>query len=270
MRTTENGRRAERAGREVRYDPTLRINHDSPISRYHRIARMIGSRIMTGAYPAGSLIGTENELARQFGVSRITVRQALDLLEEQHLIVRRRARGTFVSEDVQPKAIVQLSGLLDDVLLQGDVASTVVIDKVLVPASDDVASHLRVAASDMVWRLRRLRVISVNPVIPKAWLINFLPRTIGDRYDEATLASSSLLQLLDADARTHLASGRQQIRADGADEETADRLQIEPGAPVLRVDRVVYTEAGEPVEYLHQFYRPDRFSFRVHLERMSY
>ncbi|MQA81679.1 MAG: UTRA domain-containing protein [Streptosporangiales bacterium] len=103
---------------------------------------------------------------------------------------------------------------------------------------------------------------SPAPCSPTAW------RDSSFRWSRR--ANSSLLQILDADPRTHLASGRQQIRADGADEETAERLQIEPGAPVLRVDRVVYTKTGEPVEYLHQFYRPDRFSFRVHMERMSY
>lgn len=267
MRATDDGKRS---GRRYRDDPNLHINKDSPISRYHGIARMIGSRIMNGAYPAGSLIGTENELARQFGVSRITIRQALDLLEGQDLIVRRRARGTFVADDVQPRAIVRLSGLLDDVLLQGDAASTLLIDKVTMPASADVAAHLKVAEGDSIWRLRRLRVISADPLIPKAWLINYLPSAVGDRYDEATLTGASLLQLLDSDPDTRLASGRESIRADEAEDETATRLQIDPGSPVLRVDRVVYAHTGEPVEYLHQFYRPDRFSFRVHMERMAH
>lgn len=239
---------------------------DSPIARYHRIASLVRARIMSGAYEPGSRIGTENELAESFGVSRITVRQALGVLEEENLIVRLRARGTFVAEHVRPRAVVELTGYLDDLFLQAYAAETVVHDYVRQRATADVAHHLQVDPGDKVWRLRRVRV---DNGLPKAWLINYIPYEIGSRYDTAALERGSFLQLIDTEPDTRPVWGHQRISADSADADTARALGVEPGAPVLVVERVIYSDDDRPVELLLQYYRSDRFRFRVHLYRPS-
>ncbi|MBO0820343.1 MAG: GntR family transcriptional regulator, partial [Nocardiopsaceae bacterium] len=200
---------------------------------------------MSGVYKPGAWIGTENGLAKTFGVSRITVRQALSLLEKDGLIVRLRARGTFVADNVQPRAVVELNGYLDDILLHGYAAETVVHDYREERATADVAARLKLSDGDLVWRLRRTRAEGDQP---KAWLINYLPPDIGARYTAGDLERNSLLQLLDSAPDTHLAWGREKITADGADQEVAQGLGIEPGAPILLVERIVYTDADRPVE----------------------
>lgn len=219
---------------------------------------------MNGVYEPGAWIGTEHGLAETFGVSRITVRQALSLLEQDGLIVRLRARGTFVAENVQPRAVVELNGYLDDILLHGYAAETVVHDYREERATTDVAARLNLAEDDPVWRLRRTRVEGDQA---KTWLVNYLPHDIGARYTAEDLGRSPLLQLLDTAPDTHLAWGREKITADGADPEVAAGLGIEPGAPILLVERVVYTKDDRPVELVQQYYHSDRFRFRVHLHR---
>lgn len=237
---------------------------DSPIARYHRIASLIRARIMSGAYQPGARIGTEHELAETFGVSRITVRQALGVLEKENLIVRLRARGTFVADDVRPRAVVELTGYLDDLFLQAYAARTVVQGYQQERASADVAAHLRISPGDPVWRLRRVRI---DEDLPKARLINFIPHDIGARYTPELLERSSFLQLIDTEPDTRPAWGHERITADSADAETARALDVEPGDPVLLVERVLYTESDRPLELLRQYYRSDRFRFRVHLHR---
>lgn len=241
----------------------------SPLPAYHKIANMLGSRIMTGHYAPGSRLGTEKDMAETFGVSRITIRQAFDLLERQQLIERRRAKGTFVASRVKPRASVELNGLLDDVLLQADTGGTVFVERQSESAPPDVAEKLGIAPGTRICVIRRVRVTRAEPRTPKAWLINYVPVKIGQKYTDETLRTNSLLQLLDSDPDTHLAEGIQEISASAADAETARRLEIEPGTPVLVVERVVYSERGEPLEFAIVNYRRDQMAFDVHLDRIQ-
>lgn len=241
----------------------------SPLPAYHKIANMLGSRIMTGHYAPGSRLGTEKEMAETFGVSRITIRQAFDLLERQQLIERRRAKGTYVASRVKPRASVELNGLLDDILLQAETGGTVFVERQFQTAPTQVAEKLAVAPGSRICVIRRVRVTRTEPHMPKAWLINYIPVYIGQKYTEDTLRSHSLLQLLDSDPDTRLGEGIQEIRASAADAETARRLEVEPGTPVLVVERVVYSERGEPLEFAVVNYRRDQMAFDVHLDRVQ-
>lgn len=237
---------------------------------YHRIATMLSSRIMTGYYPPGSLLGTEKEMAERFGVSRITIRQAFQILSKQNLIERQRARGTFVSADIKLRAVVELNGLLDDVLLQADTGGTVFVERDSIVADATVAERLQVPRGESICVVRRLRVTHAAPVMPKAWMVNYLPEKVGAIVGEEELRHSSLLQLLDRDPHTHLSWGHQDINADAADEETARRLEIEPGSAVLKVERVVYADDGTAMEYVIMKYAPGQLTFDVQLDRMQH
>lgn len=267
MRETGGTGRVNRSGGtgSAESAPTQR---QSPLPAYYRIANLLGSHIMTGHHAPGSLLGTEKEMAENFGVSRITIRQAFDLLEKQHLIERRRAKGTFVAEHIEPRASVELNGLLDDVLLQADSGGTVFVDRKLTPASKRVAEKLGVAPRAEVYLIRRLRVTHAEPHVPKSWLANYVPVKIGRKYTEDTLRTNSFLQLLDNDPQTRLGWGVQEIGAARADAEAARRLAVEPGSPVLLVERVVYSERGLPVEFVVMKYRRDQMEFGVHLDRI--
>lgn len=236
---------------------------------YHRIAAMLSSRIRTGYYPPGSLLGTEKELAESFGVSRVTIRQAFQILSKQNLILRKQARGTFVSPDLELRDVVELNGLLDDILLQADTGKTAFVERESAVATLDVAERLRIAEGEPVEVVRRLRTTHSEPMMPKGWLINYLPESVGAIFSDADLQNSSLLQLLDQEPRTHLSWGHQDINADGADDETARRLEIEPGSPVLKVERVVYSDDGTPMEYVIIKYAPGQFTYDVQLDRMQ-
>lgn len=253
------------SGRSAEQAPAQR---QSPLPAYYRIANLLGSHIMTGHHAPGSLLGTEKEMAENFGVSRITIRQAFDLLEKQNLIERRRAKGTFVASHIEPRASVELNGLLDDILLQADTGGTVFVDRKLKPATRQVAEKLGIAPRSQVYLIRRLRVTHTEPHVPKSWLLNYVPVKIGRKYSEDTLRTNSFLQLLDHDPQTRLGWGEQEIGAGAADAETARRLAVEPGSPVLVVERVVYSERGEAVEFVVMRYRRDQMEFGVHLDRI--
>lgn len=241
------------------------VDAASPIPLYYQIANLLRSRILSGVYPAGSMLSTEHELAQAFGVSRITVRQALGMLSTAGLIERRRGRGTFVAADLPDGSPpVQLHGFLDDILLQADYAGTVFVDRREVRASAEVARALGVPTGDRVVRFRRLRATAQRP---HAWIVNHLRRDIAERVDTTELKERSLLRMIDETPGLRLSSGYQTISARAADGEPARRLGLEPGSPVLYVERVTYAVDGTPLELVAANYPGEHHRFGVHLSR---
>jgi GntR family transcriptional regulator len=236
------------------------------ILRYYALWMTLWSRIMNGYYPPGCYIGTETEIAEQFGVSRITVRQSLDLLQRENMIDRRRGSGTFVAAHVRPHGTVEFTGFLDDIIQQADSATTTYLDREDVGASASVAKELRIDEGVQVTRLRRLRS---NQGLPKLWIVNYIRREVADLLSAQDLAVVSVLGALDNHPQTRIAYGRQLIDAEIAEADIADRLQIPEGSAVLHVQRTVLSSSDYPLEYADMYYPGSRFSFSVRLGRVA-
>lgn len=237
----------------------------SGIPKYYAVWRTLWSGITSGLYPAGSLLGTEAQISENFGVSRITVRQALALLEDEDLVERKRSLGTFVAEQVRPRGVVEFTGYLEDILLQADSTTTADVQRRTVAADAEVAAQLGVQEGSKVVQVRRLRVAAEEP---RLWLVVYLPLDIDERFTDEQLRAQSIMRLLDADPATRLGSGRQIITARLADEEIAEHLSIAVGDPVLSSERVIYSAAGRPLEYSQLHYPGSSFSFSVRLGRI--
>jgi GntR family transcriptional regulator len=235
----------------------------SPIPLYYQVANVLQSRIFSGRYPPGSLVGTEKELAAEFGVSRITIQKALDALTAEGLIVRHRARGTFVSVDVHPRAPVELHGFLDDIIVMGEIGETRHMQRDEIAADAAVAERLRVPVGACVTRVRRLRAPRVEP---NTWVVNYLPPDLGRRFTDDELRSQSVIQLIDRLPGFRLTSGHQVITATAADVEAAAQLRVDPGTAILLVERELQTEAGRIVDYARFHYLGHPQS--VHLSRV--
>lgn len=243
------------------------LRGDSPVPLYYQLGTLLRSRILTGRYEPGTKLGTEHELCDAFGVSRVTVRQALQLLEDEELIDRRRGQGTFVAETVETVAPVELHGFLDDLILHADYAGTVEVSRDEIAATPTVAAALKIPPNEPVIRFQRLRV---RKDAPHAWVVNYVPVDIGQRLDPQDLKSRSLLQLVDELPGCRLWTGYQAIAAEIADTELAGILDVAEGDPVLAIERTVRTEDGRVVELVRAHYRGDRHRFAVHLSRLGH
>jgi GntR family transcriptional regulator len=242
------------------------LAQQSPIPLYYQVAKVLQARIFTGVYPPGSQIATEEELAKTFAVSRITVRKAIALLHEQGLIERRRPRGTFVAQHVKAAAVAQLHGFLEDLVLLGDIGRTLSCEIEHVPADAAVAARLGVPPGSPVTRISRVR--STGGSGTDAWIVNHVPGDVGRALDPHRLQTESLVQLLNETPGIRLADGFETLRACSADEETATRLSLPPGAPVLQLDRLLQTDTGRVVDFGRFYQRGDRVSYSVRLTRI--
>jgi GntR family transcriptional regulator len=242
------------------------LAQQSPIPLYYQVAKVLQARIFTGLYPPGSQIATEEELAKTFAVSRITVRKAIGVLHEQGLIERRRPRGTFVAQHVKASAVAQLHGFLEDLVLLGDIGRTLSCDIEQMSADAAVAGRLQVPPGSSVTRISRVR--SAGGSGADAWIVNHVPDDIGRALDPDRLQTDSLVQLLNEIPGIRLADGFETFRACPADQETATRLSLPLGAPVLQLERLLQTDTGRIVDFGRFCQRGDRVSYSVRLTRI--
>ena len=244
-------------------DPTaplqLSVDRSSPVPLYFQLAQQLEAAIEHGTLTPGSLLGNEIELAGRLGLSRPTVRQAIQSLVDKGLLVRRRGVGTQVVHS-QVKRPLELSSLYDDLEAAGQRPATRVLANALEPASAEIAAALGIAEGAEVHRVERLRLAHGEPM---AYLCNHLPTGLID-LDSSLLEATGLYRLMRAAGIT-LHSARQSIGARSATAEEAGRLGEPEGAPLLTMQRTTFDDTGRAVEFGSHTYRASRYSFEFQL-----
>ncbi|GLF97981.1 GntR family transcriptional regulator [Streptomyces yaizuensis] len=237
----------------------LAVDRTSPVPLYFQLSQQLEAAIERGALTPGSLLGNEIELAARLGLSRPTVRQAIQSLVDKGLLVRRRGVGTQVVHS-QVKRPLELSSLYDDLEAAGQRPATEVLRHTAHTASAPVAAALGVAEGSEVLLIERLRYAHGEPM---ALLTNHLPAGLLDCGADA-LAATGLYRLMRAAGIT-LHSARQSVGARVAGAEEARMLAEEPGAPLLTMERTTFDDTGRAVEYGSHLYRASRYAFEFQL-----
>ncbi|MGW1721525.1 GntR family transcriptional regulator [Streptomyces sp. NPDC002306] len=235
------------------------LDRISPVPLYYQLARQLEAAIDREALVPGDLLGNEIDLSVRLGLSRPTVRQAIQLLVDKGLLVRRRGVGTQVVHR-QVKRPLELSSLYDDLEAAGQGPTTEVLRHEAAPAGADVAAALGLAEGAEVTVLERLRHTHGRPV---ASLRNYLPAGLL-QLDRPGLESSGLYRLMRSAGIT-LHSARQTIGARSATTEEATRLDEQPGAALLTMTRTAYDDTGRAVEFGTHIYRASRYAFDFQL-----
>lgn len=244
-------------------DPTvslqLSVDRSSPVPLYFQLSQQLEAAIEHGTLTPGSLLGNEIELAGRLGLSRPTVRQAIQSLVDKGLLVRRRGVGTQVVHS-QVKRPLELSSLYDDLEAAGQRPATRVLVNAVVPASAEVAAALGVAEGSDVHRVERLRLAHGEPM---AYLCNYLPPELLE-LDSDQMEATGLYRLMRAAGIT-LHSARQSVGARAATAEEGERLGEPEGAPLLTMQRTTFDDTGRAVEFGTHMYRASRYSFEFQL-----
>jgi GntR family transcriptional regulator len=229
-----------------------------------RLYLLLRERIVSGELAPGARLPGEPTLAAEQGVSRVTVRKALDTLAAEGLIDRRPGSGTFVREVAAVRPIVaDLSNVLSHLVQMGRQTGVRLLSFSYAAPPEAVAEALRLEPGERTQRSVRVRLIDGAPF---SYLTTHVPERIGLTYSEADLAATPLLTLLE---RSGIVAERasQTIGATLAGPEVAEALGLEIGSPLLAMTRVVSDRSGRGVEHLHALYRPDRYSFHMDLVR---
>jgi GntR family transcriptional regulator len=240
----------------VAYSPaSIAIDRASPIPLYYQVAQELERAIGAGELEPGARLDNEIALAEHLGLSRPTMRRAIEYLVQRGLLVRKRGVGTQVA-DPRVQRPLELTSLYDDLSSAGRRPTTKVLSLETVPAPDAVAHTFGLAEATPVVALERIRFARDEPL---ALLRNFIPQGVVELTADA-LEQTGLYQLIRAAGiRPHLAS--QTIGARAASAAEAAALQDRRGACVLTMRRTVFDDAGRAVEYGDHLYRASIYSF---------
>jgi DNA-binding GntR family transcriptional regulator len=236
------------------------LDRSSPIPLYFQIAENLKRAIEDGTIKPGERLDNELDLTERLGVSRPTVRQAVQRLVEQGLVVRRRGLGTVV---VAPRILrsVALTSLYDDLSASHRHPATTVLAAREIEAGDEIAAVLSLPSGAPVLSVQRLRLADGTPL---ALMHNYLPAGLLKGRPEDALARSGLYELLRS-LGIRLQAGEQVIGARRATAHEANMLQAPRTATVLTMTRTTFDHEGKPVEHGSHAYLADRYSFTMTL-----
>ena len=237
----------------------IRVDRSSPIPLYFQVAQHLEHMIESGELPMGTRLENEIDLADQLGLSRQTMRRAIEYLVGRGLLLRKRGIGTQV---VQAKVTrdVELTSLYDDLAKTGRNPSTTVVSFGTEPAPDALAAELGLAAGTPVYVFERLRFAGAEPL---ALMRNHVPEHLM-RLSAADLEAQGLYNLFRANGII-MRIAKQSIGARTATAAEARALGERKGAPLLTMERSAYDEQGRAVEHGRHVYRASRYSFDLTL-----
>lgn len=228
---------------------------------YSQVKEFVREKIEAGVWPPGTLIPSERDFCEQFGISRMTVRQALGELVSEGLVVREKGKGTFVALPRLRQRLTRLSGFSDDMHARGKQPGATLLSIRLVPAKPSAARALGILPHEEIVVIERLRLADGEPLAIEVSHLHFagMEGLVGrDHID-------SLYRLLGDEFAVQPTRAEQEIEASRATTREEDLLRLERGAPVLRTRRTSYDAYGRPFEYAEAVYRGDRYTLFAEL-----
>lgn len=227
---------------------------------YLQLSRRIGDGIASGALKPGESLPPERDMAAMTGLSRVTVRKAVQSLVASGQLVQRRGSGTFVAPRVErlEQALSLLTSFTEDMRRRGKAPRSVWLDRSLHSATPEEVMVLGLKAHDRVARLARIRMADEVPLaIERA----SLPAAL---VPDPEAVQSSLYDHLDAQGQRPVRAV-QRLSAVNISAVDAERLDLAPGAACLRIERIAYLASGRAAEYTLSLYRGDAYDFAAEL-----
>jgi len=223
---------------------------------YFQIQAQLLKMIQQGRLRAGDPLPSEEELSRICGVSRMTSRQALQVLKSQGFASRHKGQGSFVSQPRVEKDITHLCGFTAEMKALGIRATSRVLEADLSPATAEVASQFGIAVSAPIYRLLRLRLADDLPIAVEEIR---LPHERFPGVEKLDFSRLSLYQTLRERYGIRVSRADEILEARSATRREAELLEVNPRASMLVMSRTLWSTDGLPVETAHSVYRGDRY-----------
>ena len=222
-------------------EPMDAINRQSKLPLYQQLYEMLRGNIMRGEWKPGDLIPAESELIEQYGVSRITVRQVLDMLVQEGLIYRQRGRGSFVAHPTVEQVLQRLGQLYRRHAPTRFCAQHARALQRPPPRAGRHRTALAGAPGEELARIERVRLADGEPMsVEEAYLVHrFVPGILQQDF-----ITNPMRELIDRQYNIRWERARQVIRAINATRALAETLSVRPNAALLFIERVSYSQPG--------------------------
>jgi GntR family transcriptional regulator len=236
----------------------------SRLPLYAQTEDALVARISSGELPIGTQLPSEEELIREFGISRTTIRTTIQNLIRRGLVEIRRGRGTFVSSPRMVQELTELTGFVEDMRVLGRIPSAKVLAKSVIPATPQVAENLAIPVAALVVQITRVRL---SDGVALSLDETYLPEDIGRKVMTANLAEEPIFTLLEERYNTPLIEADYVLEATAADLPVAKALEVPVGSPIFLMERTSYTTGHRAVDYERLHYRGDCIRFKTKLTR---
>jgi GntR family transcriptional regulator len=242
------------------------LDKNSPIPLYYQLAEQIRERVDAGELKPDDQIPPERELGEQHGISRMTVRQAVNYLVRQGVLVSRPGIGTFVAAPKLTYDAFHLLGFTEKMMGEGLPIQSRVLEQALVEPPHHVATRLRLRPGQKTVKIMRLRSSPQEALLLETV---YVVSALCPGLEKVDLTRKSLYVLLEQKYRLRLARAQQTLEATAANDFEAPLFGLEVGAPMILLEGVTYAANNQPVEYFKAVYRGDRFKFEMDSHRDS-
>lgn len=202
-------------------------------------------RLISGVWRPGMVLPSEGQLAVEFGVSQGTVRKALDLLAAENLVVRQQGRGTFIAEHDEHRALFHFFHLVGEDGSRKLPGGTVLRCR-QARANRSEAARLALARGAPVTRVYRIRDLDGVPAIVEAITV---PLDVFPGFGSDGALPNTLYELYESRWGVTITRAEEHLRAVASEPAEAALLGLEPGAPLLEIDRIAFALDGRPVEW---------------------
>jgi GntR family transcriptional regulator len=233
-------------------------------AKHEKVKQHLQKEINEGYYDAGDKLPSEKRLCDYFKVSRVTVRHALQNLENDGFIYRKQGVGAFVSDQAYKSNLVRLTDFSEDMRLAGLKSSSRLISLKKVDPIKEVNEILDIRPDMKLIRVDRVRLGSGKPV---AFDITWLPPGYGQLLFDEDLTTQTIYNVIEEKYEIPIIAGSYRFTAIKADEYIADHLNLEAGDALFEIDRCSRTNGDKKVYFQKRYYNPAYVSYVMELSR---
>lgn len=242
----------------------MKIISDDVTPMYVQLANHIRDLIKSGQVGEGQCIGGQTELAEEYGVSRVTARRAIKLLESQGLVVTRQGKGSYAARASVSQELGSLLSLDEILEAQGMNHEVRIIDFSWIVMPEAVRPFFGGAENSPVLCVKRQHLVNG---LPLALAVLLIRPELGVSIKKEDMEKYPLYSILEGKLGVKLGRAMQSIRAEAATEELARELDVKLGYPLLVARRCTYSAEDVPVEHITFFYHSDYYQLTVNLQR---
>lgn len=231
---------------------------------YLKVIDRLKQDIERGVYKEREKLPSEFDLAKQLGVSRATLREALRILEEENVIIRRHGVGTFVgSKPLFTAGIEQLNSVTNMIKEAGMKPGTIFLRSSTLEAAEEDIRRFSCSEKDRMTVIERVRTANGEPVV---YCVDKVPEKILP--EDFSQIDESLLIILEKEAHLRITYAAAQIEPLGYHEKISPILECDPETALLVLKQMHFDETDQPILYSVNYFKADKFSFRVLRKRI--
>lgn len=238
----------------------------SPVPLYHQLEKVLRKRILSGKLKPDQVLPPEKELGQEFGVSRITVRQALLSLESDNLIRREQGRGTFVSFRNDRNLQFRLYGTVDDLFQLGEKTTLKLHSKKLIQPAPEIVQDMKLGEGEKVFLFEGIRHLYDGHT---AFFKAYIPEEIGKKIQLEAPDRPLFIERVEREALETVRRSLQVTSASTADKTMATLLQVKKGHPLLVVKRIYFSKSGRALEMAVTSFPGDAYQGVAELVRVN-